>query len=309
MSDKRYVRKYVVAPVVATTILLTPVFAGSVSATTYYSYGDKGPGVTEVQEALVDYGYRISIDGSYGLNTRSSVISFQTAEGLQVDGFAGPNTLAALKVSGSSSSNSSSSSIVYYSYGDTGSGVRQVQSDLNRHGFSTSVDGSFGPSTRSTVKSFQRAKGLSIDGMAGPNTLEALSKKASGNSGNSGSQASADGVISTANSLIGSPYVFGGTTPSGFDSSGFVNYVLKKNGINVSRTHAGIWANNGVRTSSPKPGDLVFFKNTYKNGISHSGIYLGNGKMVHAGTPSTGVEITNMNYNYWSSRYIGAKTF
>lgn len=298
MSDKRYIKKYVVPPVVATTLLLSPVFAGSASASTYYTVGDRGSGVTEVQEGLVDYGYHINIDGIYGPNSRDSVIRFQKAEGLQIDGIAGKNTIAALNGGSSSSSD-------YYIYGDKGPGVRDVQSDLNRHGFSTAVDGIYGPGTRSTVNGFQRAKDLQVDGVAGKNTLKALGKKTSGNNDNH----HASGVVSTANSLVGSPYVFGGSTPSGFDSSGFINYVMKKNGINVARTHAGMWASNGVKTSSPKPGDVVFFKNTYKNGVSHSGIYLGNGKMVHAGTPSTGVEVTNMNYDYWQSRYIGAKTF
>src|SRR5699024_6497477 len=85
-------------------------------------------------------------------------------------------------------------------------------------------------------------------------------------------------TIDTAKSLIGSDYVSGGETPEGFDSSGFINYVFKQQGISLSRTHAGMWANDGVfvENGDLQRGDVVFFANTYKSGVSHSGIYIGN---------------------------------
>ena len=64
-----------------------------------------------------------------------------------------------------------------------------------------------------------------------------------------------------------------------------------------------------VTVDSPSPGDVVFFENTYKGGISHSGIYIGNNLMIHAGTEKTGVEIASLNIGYWKERYIGAKSF
>src|SRR5699024_10183922 len=82
-----------------------------------------------------------------------------------------------------------------------------------------------------------------------------------------------------------------------------------KAGVSLDRTHASMWANNGKHVDSPNVGDVVFFENTYKNGVSHSGIYLGDNQLVHAGTSNTGVEVTTMSYDYWQSRYIGAKTF
>src|SRR5699024_2037859 len=116
-------------------------------------------------------------------------------------------------------------------------------------------------------------------------------------------------VVSTAHSLVGSPYAFGGTTPAGFDSSVFINYAFKEAGVHLSRTHEGMWENNGVHVDSPSVGDVVFFENTYKSGVSHSGIYIGNNQMIHAGTSATGVEVTSMAIDYWDSRYIGAKSF
>nr|WP_255259929.1 NlpC/P60 family protein [Lentibacillus sp. CBA3610] len=70
------------------------------------------------------------------------------------------------------------------------------------------------------------------------------------------------------------------------------------------------WASDGVHVDSPSAGDVVFFEDTYNTGgASHSGIYIGNNQMIHAGTEDTGVEMTNMNIDYWQNRYLGAKSF
>ena len=99
-------------------------------------------------------------------------------------------------------------------------------------------------------------------------------------------------VINEAKKYLGTPYVWGGTTPSGFDCSGFIYYVYKQVGKNVSRTSAlGLW-NETTHVSNPQPGDLVFFSNTYKPGISHVGIYMGDNKFIQSG--SRGVEITSL---------------
>jgi peptidoglycan DL-endopeptidase LytE len=112
-------------------------------------------------------------------------------------------------------------------------------------------------------------------------------------------------LVTEAKKYIGVPYVWAGSTPSGFDCSGYLNYVYSKVGISIPRTVASIWdATKSV--SSPRVGDLVFFE-TYKPGPSHAGIYLGDGKFIHAGS-SRGVEISDMNNSYWKPRYLGAKT-
>jgi peptidoglycan DL-endopeptidase LytE len=112
-------------------------------------------------------------------------------------------------------------------------------------------------------------------------------------------------VIEEAKKLIGTPYLWGGNTPAGFDCSGFSKYVFEKVGINLPRTSATQWS--GLKpVSTPKPGDLVFFE-TYAPGPSHLGIYIGDNKFIHAGS-STGVTITDMNNTYWKPRYIGART-
>lgn len=118
--------------------------------------------------------------------------------------------------------------------------------------------------------------------------------------------ASSSSVVSAALALKGIPYKFGGTTPSGFDCSGFVQYAFKKAGKNVSRTTSTQFAES-YTVSSPQPGDLVFFANTYKPGISHVGIYIGNNQFVHSGGAKA--EVKSMNDPYWGKKFHSFKRF
>lgn len=119
--------------------------------------------------------------------------------------------------------------------------------------------------------------------------------------------ATPDDVASYAKKFLGVPYRFGGTTPAGFDCSGFIRYVFNNFDIDLPRTSAEqSKIGKSVSKSDLQPGDLVFFKNTYKKGISHTGIYLGNGKVISA--ENEGVAISDINTNpYWAPRYAGAK--
>ena len=111
-------------------------------------------------------------------------------------------------------------------------------------------------------------------------------------------------LTSSALRFLGVPYVFGGTSTSGFDCSGFVQHVFAMVGIALPRT-ADVQYDVGHRAlGGPRAGDLVFF-DTY-GGVSHVGIYLGHGKFVHASS-SHGVMVSRLSDSYWAVRYVGAK--
>ncbi|MBX0352473.1 enterotoxin EntFM [Bacillus toyonensis] len=112
-------------------------------------------------------------------------------------------------------------------------------------------------------------------------------------------------IAGFARSLNGSPYRTAGTTPAGFDCSGFIHYVLNQTGHQGKRqTVAGYWSSK-TKTSNPQPGDLVYFQNTYKSGPSHMGVYLGNGQFISAETDATGVRISSVSNSYWSKHILG----
>lgn len=114
-------------------------------------------------------------------------------------------------------------------------------------------------------------------------------------------------VIETAMPLQGIPYVWAGVTPEGFDCSGFIYYVYNKAGVKVPRLDTiGIF-NRSVFIKEPELGDLLFFQNTYRPGISHIGINLGEGKFIHAG--DKGIEIASLESSYWNTRFMGFKRF
>lgn len=118
---------------------------------------------------------------------------------------------------------------------------------------------------------------------------------------------SAKTLIAEAHKVIGTPYRAGGTTPKGFDCSGFVSYTYKKVSVSLPRSSEAMYEKG--KPVSPKqlaPGDLLFFKTSKHKGISHVAIYIGNGRMIHA-TSSKGVKVDSIYQSYWKQRFVGAK--
>ncbi len=116
-------------------------------------------------------------------------------------------------------------------------------------------------------------------------------------------------IVAVAQGLLGRPYRFGGSSPdTGFDCSGFVQYVLRQVGISVGRDAPAQYQYGAeVPPDQLVPGDLVFFQNTYMPGLSHVGIYVGDRKFIHANNEATGVIISNLDDDYWASRWYGAR--
>jgi cell wall-associated NlpC family hydrolase len=171
--------------------------------------------------------------------------------------------------------------------------VKQLQKDLSNLGyFKSTATGYYGYITKTSIKKFQKDNGLYPDAVAGPATMKKIKITK---------------LTKTAKNYLGVPYVWGGTTYKGFDCSGFTQKVFKVNGKSISRI-ASHQFKDGVRVSRSniKPGDMVFFT-TYKPGPSHVGIYLGNNNFIHASSGKGKVTISNLNKNYYSTRFIGAK--
>lgn len=291
--QKRYsIGKYTVSVLLAGTIAFAPVTAGSVFAHgapdedvdnavevnsgesteaghAILDQGEQGQEVTDLQQKLQDEGYDVSSDGIYGQNLQDKIIDFQYAQGWDADGVVDAPTLNALGSETTVEENDS-----------TNESENQVSNNQgsNEQGNDDSENNSDDES---------------------PNEPTVMSQTINANSGD---------AVADAEALEGTPYAMGGTNPeTGLDSSGFINAVFSDKGL--SRTHAGMWENDGEKVENPAPGDVVFFEGTYKDGVSHSGVYTGNGQMIHAGTEKTGVEETSMDIDYWNDKYIGAKRF
>ena len=118
-------------------------------------------------------------------------------------------------------------------------------------------------------------------------------------------------IVNIAMRYLGYPYVWAGASPSGFDCSGFTMYVFDRAiGLGIGHALGGqVAAGVPVSADNLQPGDLVFFENTYEPGLSHVGIYIGGGQMVHAGSERTGVVISNIWDGYWGPKFYAARRY
>lgn len=129
----------------------------------------------------------------------------------------------------------------------------------------------------------------------------------SASAGNTGSASGAQ-ILAEAQKYLGAPYVYGGASPSGFDCSGFVYYVLKQLGFSPYRTPSSQYQQGAaVAKADLQPGDIVFFANTYASGISHVGIYAGGGQFIHAPNSRSTVSYSDLTSGYWANHYYGAR--
>lgn len=163
-----------------------------------------------------------------------------------------------------------------------------------RKGYAYNNDGSISSSWANQVGSIMNTFYNDIGGGYNQST----SNKTSNNS-----------IVNTASKYLGTPYVWGGTTPKGFDCSGLTQYVMKENGVNINRTAAEQFKQGAaVSKENLQPGDLVFFEGYKKSKTNpgHVGIYIGNNQFLHAPSKNDKVKISNLSSR---SDYVGARRY
>lgn len=138
--------------------------------------------------------------------------------------------------------------------------------------------------------------------------LSTSSSSSASLSSSSSSSSAGERIVSKAKEYLGVPYVYGGTSPSGFDCSGFVYYVYRQCGYSITRT-ATTQNRDGyqVSRSNLQPGDIIIFYNSAKTAIGHSAIYIGNGQFIHASSSGGRVMITNLSSTYYDTHFYSAR--
>src|SRR5690606_29581129 len=191
-------------------------------------------------------------------------------------------------------------------YGKKGAAVKRLQTALTATGRKLPATGYFGPMTRDAVKSLQRAQGWKATGKATKGVWRVLqsgdakiktskAKKAKKKAKSSSTKGKSKGEIALAfaKKQIGDRYVYGGDGPNAWDCSGLTQAAWRKAGVKLPHSAGGQYRKGKkVSKSNLKKGDLVFFY----SGISHVGIYAGNGKVLHASRPGKPVGYIKMKY-------------
>ena len=331
MSYKKSLKGTSMALALSGILLLASTPTSAVLGDHVLKEGMKHDDVKILQQELKNLGFFNEETTTYfGSLTEQGVRAFQISKGIEINGIFDLSTFKALKqlnvqatteqvVEGLSQKTKTptKSALVFnrdLSLKSTGDDVNHLQEALKAMGY-LKIDNCtdyFGSQTEGALKAFQQAQGIKQDGVAGLRTIDAINKVLSGRGivlevatrGSEVKTLSSD-IIATAKKYMGTPYVYGGSSPKGFDCSGFTSYVYKQFGINIPRSSSGqATVGTMVNKSNLQPGDLLIFSNTYKSGVSHTGLYIGNGMFIHSSTTSSGgVIISELNSNYYTKHF------
>jgi len=299
---KKHLRRIVtVVCMIAVLIAMAPT---ALAASPVLKLGVSGSEVTKLQSRLIALGYAdfSEATGYFGSATQTAVIRFQSNHGLVVDGVAGSATQSRLY--------SSSAKSLILKPGSSSEAVRALQLRLKELGhFSGTGTGHYGEVTLNAVKAFQKARGLAVDGIAGPKTrIQAFSKA----SAPAASAPKAAAIADIALAQLGDPYLLGGNGPDKFDCSGLAYYAMMNAGFSVSRLSSAAYSQLSSWTKitdvgSLKKGDLLFFYSESWSSINHMGIYIGDGQFVHASSGQGKVMVSTLSNSYWAGHFAFAR--
>lgn len=275
--------------------LILAAFVGVLGASVQgaYQYGDTGSEIVAIQKKLIAAGYKARETGEYDANTKWAVRLYQKDQGLPVDGILGDTTYKKLMGKPMPSATKTVSKVKEISKKDAELMAKiQAKKEGNSKAITTSVKQQKKPTIQGKPATVQ------VKHKVTNHTAKPLrTVPVSGN---------VKEILTYANTFTGVPYKFGGTTPAGFDCSGYIRHVFQKVGVQLPRqADEQYTVGKKVEKQNLQPGDLVFFE-TYEPGVSHSGIYIGDGQFISA-TSSSGVAVADIDDSYWGPRYVGAK--
>ncbi|NLM44170.1 MAG: hypothetical protein GX201_09205 [Clostridiales bacterium] len=295
-------------------LLLIPADIYADLGDTTLKYGMENDDIYELQKILSKLGFfhNEEFTNYFGDKTKQAVIDFQSSVGIKTDGIVGKDTFKHLNIKLKQNELLEKTNITLQ-LNDTGEDVADLQDKLkNLNFYEGDINGVYDESTKISVENFQKSRGLEPNGIAEQQTLlelytlhntyeadrAALIRREAGNK-----------LVEYAKQFVGVKYVWAGSTPKGFDCSGFTKYIFNVFGVNLAHSASSQFkSGEKVSKSDLQVGDLVFFT-TYKPGPSHVGIYIGSNKFIHASSGSKKVTITDLNSNYYSRRYLGARRY
>lgn len=237
-----------------------------------------GPEVVTVQQKLKELGYNIkNVTGVYDNSTKRAVLAFQRDNKIKLSGEVDDKTMKVINTLRPGTVDTT----------DKPAKAKPAPKDKDHSKTDGNVQSSTEDSSRKPT-AVARPKFV-------PESKPFLPKN------------KVNGLLATAKKYIGVKYLSGGTTPKGFDCSGYLQFVFKQNGFSLPRT-ADVQYKLGkyAPVSKLEAGDLVFFHTDKSGEISHCGIYLGNGKFIHASS-SKGIRIDELSNEYWKEAFASGK--
>ncbi len=309
MDNKYSLKKVIISFTIAGTLFTTNI-AHAALGDQVLTKGMNNDDIMILQQELKNLGYFTydEITSHYGDITEKAVIEFQKAQGLEANGQFDNPTFEKLK----EFRKKPLSFERPLKLEDTGEDVKALQEILKHLGY-LDIDECtdyYGNMTKDAVASFQESFEMPNDGVANARTIDMINNILLGRTPNripnrgGGRNSVGENIAATAKKYLGASYRRGGSGPGHFDCSGLTQFVYKQHGIQLSRSSTS-QALDGIKVSREnlQVGDLLIFSNTYKSGPSHTGIYIGDGKFIHASTPSTGVIISDLNSGYYQKHF------